>query len=82
MGRYVPSRVKVVAGRADAPGDAARDDRTGDVLCREVLGVAGFVPDHDLAVWFNQDAGRTVSFESVRTRGAEWLAEWLTEERQ
>ena len=40
---------------------------------------AGFVADYALEVWFNHQAGRLISFQSVKRRGVAWLADWLAE---
>jgi hypothetical protein len=56
-----------------------RAEDSGDTEFRALLEAVGFTADRVLRVWFNKAAGRAISFETVRTRGAEWIAEWIKE---
>jgi hypothetical protein len=54
-------------------------ENSGDSESRALREAAGFTAYLTLGVWFNKTAGRAISFETVRTRGAGSIAEWLKE---
>jgi hypothetical protein len=53
-----------------------------DPRSRKLLEDAGFKYDSRLGVWLNVAAARAISFDTVRDRSPEWLAEWLAQRRE
>ena len=70
---------RVLRAPACYPVPVADPDSSGDADCRVILESAGFVADYTLEVWFNHQAGRLISFQSVKRRGVAWVADWLAQ---